>query len=75
MSEIKVGDLVRIAMSSLDDRTTTWFARDAEKKVPFFLSSLVSFLSLEPKLVFDNLAKYCPIKWPRAIVRNDADNP
>ena len=37
MSEIKVGDLVRIAKSSLDDRTTTWFARDAEKEVPFFV--------------------------------------
>ena len=37
MSEIKVGDLVRIAKSSLDDRTTTWFARDAEKEVPFLV--------------------------------------
>ena len=37
MSEIKVGDLVRIAKSSIDDRTTTWFARDAEKEVPFLV--------------------------------------
>ena len=37
MSKIKVGDLVRIARSSIDDRTTTWFARDAEKEVPFLV--------------------------------------
>lgn len=37
MSEIKVGDLVRIAKSSIDDRTTTWFARDAENEVPFLV--------------------------------------
>ena len=37
MSEIKVGDLDRIAKSSIDDRTTTWFARDAEKEVPFLV--------------------------------------
>jgi len=37
VSEIKVGDLVRIAKSSIDDRTTTWFARDAEKEVPFLV--------------------------------------
>ena len=37
MSEIKVGDLVRIAKSSIDDKTTTWFARDAEKEVPFLV--------------------------------------
>ena len=37
MSEIKAGDLVRIAKSSIDDRTTTWFARDAENEVPFLV--------------------------------------
>ena len=37
MSEIKVGDLVRIAKSSIDDKTTTWFARDAENEVPFLV--------------------------------------
>ena len=28
---------MRIARSSIDDRTTTWFARDAEKEVPFLV--------------------------------------
>jgi|TARA_R110000851_G_scaffold6184_1_gene25269 hypothetical protein len=37
MNEIKVGDLVRIAKSSIDDKTTTWFARDAENEVPFLV--------------------------------------
>ena len=47
MSEIKVGDLVRIARSSIDDKTTTWFARDAEKEVPFLVvGDLNEFLKL-----------------------------
>lgn len=37
MSEIKVGDLVRISKPSIDDKSTTWFARDAEKEVPFLV--------------------------------------
>ena len=37
MSEIKVGDLVRIAKSWIDDKTTPWFARDAEQEVPFLV--------------------------------------
>ena len=39
MNEIKVGDLVRIAKSSIGDKTTTWFARDAENEVPFLVVS------------------------------------